>query len=122
MKREPEPIFSVFHQNIGSLQDLFSSALNISLNTASSSNISCGSSNPPIQESANDGQDGDLQDDLHDDDSNDDCQLVGDPDSVPLPLPSTADGLIKQKDDPISNDIPFITTVWYYYIYIPFQF
>lgn len=43
------------------------------------------------------------------DDSNDDCMMIGD--SVPLPLDSTEDDLTKQDDDPISNDIPFTNTV-----------
>lgn len=39
----------------------------------------------------------------------DDCIVM--PQIVPRPLDSTFEGLIKQNDDTISNDMPFITTV-----------
>lgn len=43
------------------------------------------------------------------DDSEDDCVLIGT--SVPNPLPSTREGLVKREQDVLSGDTPFINTV-----------
>lgn len=42
-------------------------------------------------------------------DSEDDCTMIGN--TIPLPLNSTSEGLIKHENDPISKDKPFIVTV-----------
>lgn len=49
-----------------------------------------------------------------DSDSSDDC--IFESDDIPLPLPSTTQGLIKQENDRISGDKPFINTVCICYI------
>lgn len=45
----------------------------------------------------------------NEEDDNSDCILVGE--TVPSPLASTCEGLIKRENDPISADKPFIETV-----------
>lgn len=99
IKREPESIISFYRGNSGSVQDV--------LNLSSSLNSSRDNSDPPAQQPANPAANVN-QDVGHDDE---DCVIVSE--YLPPPSDSTNDGLIKQKNDPISNDFPFMLTVWH---------
>lgn len=103
VKQEPEPIFSHFNVNTGSLQNMLSNTLNLSSSSSIHFDDNILSENITIG---------------HEDDDSNDCVMIGEAggEVVPLPLPSTSEGLIKIDADPISNDIPFITTVCVYLI------
>lgn len=96
MKRESEPIFSVYNENTVSLEGIFSgmesgSGLNRDeIDPTSNAGIGLSTEQDDASDSSSD---------------DDDCMMVGD--FIPQPLRSTAEGLIKKEDDPISNDIPF---------------
>lgn len=45
------------------------------------------------------------------DSDSDDCLIVDDTNIIPMPLPSTTEGFIKQNNDIVSGDKPFIQTV-----------
>lgn len=51
-----------------------------------------------------------VSDQVSDSDSDDDCLIVGSS-NMPIPLRSTMEGLIKQDNDSISGNKPFIVTV-----------
>lgn len=94
MKQEPEPIFSLYNLNTGSLEDVFSNTLNSASNPCPSDRHES-----PTNENIE-----------FDDDFSEDCEMIGD--TVPRPLASTSEGLIKIEGDIISNDKPFITSVY----------
>lgn len=101
--REPEPIFSLYNVNTGSLGDILNNTLNSSHNSSSSPGTNASDNAIGSVSSAN------VNTQDFSDDSSDDCVMIGQ--SIPLPLNSTSEGLIKRDNDKISNDIPFITTV-----------
>lgn len=114
VKQETEPVFSLYNINSGSFEDLFNNTLISSLNLSSSAGSSAGPSASP---SAGSHHDNNSQTNASDSDSSEDCEMIGE--TVPRPLDSTAEGLIKRDGDPISNDKPFITSVcchWFYSI------
>lgn len=76
--------------NTGSLEDILSNDLNLALSTGPS-------------------RDNEYSPAEFDDDSDNDCVMIGQ--IVPVPLNSTTEGLIKKDEDPISDDKPYITTV-----------
>lgn len=94
VKLEDEPIFSLFHANSGSLEEV----LNNTLESATNMNMNMNNNDSP------------------DESSDEDCIIIGP--NVPLPLPSTSEGLIKHQDDPISDSMPYITTVIFFYCFV----
>lgn len=109
MKRETEPIFSVYAENALSLT---LSLENVFSNIASGSGLSRVENNSAANENIGSNiEHGNASESSSDDD---DCVMIGE--NIPLPLRSTAEGLIKQQDDPISNDIPYITSVCYIFV------
>lgn len=87
IKSEPQPIYSACSEHIQELETLFER-----------------------QRSAqNQNAEGNDKDKDTDDDSSDDCIMMGE--TVPQPLPSTVEGLIKQENDVVSADKAFIRTV-----------
>lgn len=80
VKPEPDPIFSLFNANIGSLDDVFNSTLDSTSASATTA-----------------------------DDDDSDVEMIGQ--IVPRPLDSTAEGLVKKDNDPISESKPFNTAV-----------
>lgn len=97
VKLEDEPIFSLFRANSTSLEEIF----NETLDSVSNMDDDANSNNS----------------------SEEDCIIIGS--NVPLPLPSTSEGLIKHQDDPISDSMPYITTVIFFFgcfVFYPFIF
>lgn len=83
VKREPEPIFSLYNVNTGSLEDLFSNTSNSVLDANVPPGYRNDNNNAPANVNIG-----------FDDDFSDDCEMIGD--TVPLPLASTSEGLIKK--------------------------
>lgn len=86
VKLEDEPIFSHFRANSTSLAEIFNETLDSLSNMDNDANSN--------------------------DSSDEDCIIIGS--NVPVPLPSTSEGLIKYQDDPIS-DKPYITFVIFFF-------
>lgn len=96
IKYEAEPVFNMYHTNNQSFENIFNtpdSALKAELPCNASHNVSLNVNNK--------------QPDLEEDD---DCVMIIES-SIPVPLRSTQEGLTKREADPISNEIPYITTV-----------
>lgn len=85
-------MFSLYNVNNGSLGHILSSTLNSASNSSIRHDANIAQANVDF-----------------DDDSSDDCEMMGG--IIPLPLASTSEGLIKRDNDKISNNKPFITTV-----------
>lgn len=79
VKNEPQSIFSLYRENSRSFDESLHNALSHTTNIVSN------------------------------DESNDDCVIVGD--DVPGPLQTTSDDLTKRDGDTISNDVPYTNTV-----------
>lgn len=80
VKPEPNPIFSLFNANVGSLDDVFNSTLDSTSTSATTG-----------------------------DDDDSDVEMIGE--TVPRPLDSTSEGLVKKDNDPIPENKPFNTAV-----------
>lgn len=90
VKLEDEPIFSLFHANAGSLKEVLNNTRKSAPNMNMNINVR----------------------------RDDDCIIIGA--NVPLPLPSTSEGLIKYQNDPISDSIPYIRTVIFFSFIVSF--
>lgn len=89
----------MFHSNNSSFENILSDTPESASNQASNTD--------DVSLNVNNTSDPGLAEAKAEDDE--DCVIMGS--NVPIPLNSTTEGLTKRDDDPISHDIPFITTV-----------
>lgn len=94
-QQESVPYFSTYSESHQSLNNLFEQTLEETSST-SNENVHV-EANPEL-------------------DANDDCEIIDDVSQLPLPLPSTSEGLTKREGDILSGNLAFTDAVSKFYL------